>query len=57
MTDKAILEGTDISEQVELFRIECNDAVKQYTETWKHVDTWEKEGKEVNMAEASEMVA
>ena len=57
LTDKAILEGTDISEQVELFRIECNDAVKQYTETWKHVDTWEKEGNEVNMAEASEMVA
>ena len=57
LTDKAILEGTDISEQVELFRIECNDAVKQYTETWKHVDTWEKAGKEVSMAEASEMVA
>ena len=57
LTDRAILEGTDISEQVESFRIECNDAIKKYIEEWKHVDTWEKEGNEVNMAEASEMVA
>jgi hypothetical protein len=57
LTDKAILEGTDISEQVELFRLRCNEAVEQFIQEWKHVDTWEKAGKEVNMAEASEMVA
>ena len=57
LNNKAILEGTDISEQVELFRLECNDAVQQFIQEWKHVDTWEKEGNEINMANASEMVA
>ena len=57
LNDKAILEGTDISEQVELFRLECNDAVQQFIQEWKHVDTWDKESNEINMADASEMVA
>ena len=57
LTDKAILEGKDISEQLDLFRIECNKAVEKFAQEWKHVDTWEKEGNEINMAEASEMVA
>jgi hypothetical protein len=57
LTDKAILEGTDISEQIDLFRAECNAAVEEFVQEWRHVDTWEKEGKEINMADASEMIA
>lgn len=57
LTDKAILEGTDISEQIDIFRIECNKAVEQFVQEWKHVDTWEKEGNEINMADASEIIS
>jgi|TARA_R100001460_G_scaffold35706_3_gene68567 biotin operon repressor len=57
LTDKAILEGTDISEQIDIFRIECNKAVEQFVQEWKHVDTWEKEGNEINMADASEIMS
>ncbi len=56
LTDKAILEGTDISKQVDFLRIECNTAVVQYVREWKHVDTWDKKD-EVTMSKASEMVA
>ena len=56
LTDKAILEGTDISEQVDLLRLECNKAVEQFIQEWKHVDTWNKQDK-VTMADASEIVS
>ena len=56
LTDKAILEGTDISEQVELFRLECNKTVEQFVQEWNHAENWENED-EVTMAKASEIVA